>query len=116
MFVAYIVVAVLMAVVLAGSARAKLVRDAKITAGLTAVGVPEEWFPRLAALEIAGALGLLAGIVFRPLGVAAGVGVVLYFAGALVTHLRARDVKGAPVPAVLLLVAVAPVALGLATV
>ncbi|MCP2342791.1 DoxX family protein [Actinomadura rupiterrae] len=115
MFIAYIVAAVLLSLLLAGSGRAKLVRDPKITTGLSAVGVPESWFPRLAVLEILGAVGLLAGIAYRPLGIAAGVGVALYFLGAVVTHLRARDTKGAPVPAVILLVAIAPIALGLTT-
>lgn len=115
MSIAYVLTAILLSIVLIGSGRAKLVKDEKITAGLTKVGVPESWFPRLAALELAGALGLLIGIAYRPLGIAAGAGVVLYFAGAVLTHLRARDLKGAPMPAVLLLLAVAPTLLGLAT-
>ncbi|MFE3455476.1 hypothetical protein ACFXJ8_41845 [Nonomuraea sp. NPDC059194] len=45
----------------------------------------------LLGLEIAGALGLLVGISFQPLGIAAATGV-----GALGAHLRAGDVKGAP--------------------
>ncbi|MFC7563775.1 DoxX family protein [Actinomadura namibiensis] len=71
--------------------------------------------PRLAALEIAGAVGLLAGIAFRPFGTAAGIGVALYSTGAVPTHLRARDVKEAPLPVVLLVVAIAPIAPGVTT-
>jgi uncharacterized membrane protein YphA (DoxX/SURF4 family) len=116
MFIAYVVVAVLLAFVLLVSGRGKLVKDEKIVASLTGAGVPLTWFPRLAALEIAGAVGLLVGIAYRPLGIAAAVGVVLYFAGAVVAHLRVKDVKGLPVPAVLLLVAVAALVLGVLTV
>ncbi|WP_441246899.1 DoxX family protein [Kitasatospora sp. McL0602] len=116
MFVAYVVLAVLLSLVLIASGRGKLVKDEKITTGLTAIGVPLGWLPRLAALELAGALGLLAGTGYRPLGVAAAVGVVLYFAGAVIAHLRAKDLKGVPTPAVLLLLAVAPLVLGAATV
>ncbi|MEU6978790.1 MULTISPECIES: DoxX family protein [unclassified Streptomyces] len=114
MFIAYVVLAILVSLVLLGSARGKLVRDEKIVAGMQKVNVPDNWLPRLATLEILGAIGLIAGIWFRPLGIAAGVGVVLYFLGAIVTHIRAKDGKGAPVPAVLALLAAAPVVLGLA--
>ncbi|MGW2642834.1 DoxX family protein [Streptomyces sp. NPDC001348] len=116
MFIAYVVVASLLALVLIASGRAKLVRDEKITEGMHKIGVPDSWFPRLAALEIAGALGLLVGIFYRPLGTAAGVGVVLYFIGAVITHLRAKDTKGLPMPAVLMVVAAASVLFGIATV
>ncbi|MFF4486088.1 DoxX family protein [Streptomyces sp. NPDC001544] len=88
----------------------------KITEGMHGIGVPDSWFPRLAALEFAGALGLIVGIFYRPLGIAAGVGVILYFIGAIITHLRAKDTKGLPMPAVLLVVAVAALLFGIATV
>ncbi|WP_448319356.1 DoxX family protein [Streptomyces sp. CO7] len=115
MFIAYVVLAVLLSLVLLGSARADIVRDPKVTQQLKAVGVPDSWFVPLGLVKIAGALGLLAGIVYRPLGVAAAIGVVLYFAGAVITHLRAGDKKGVGGPAVLMLVAAVPLVLGLAT-
>jgi hypothetical protein len=58
------------------------------------VGVPLKYFPFLAACEVAGALGLVVGIWWPPLGIAAGVGLVLYFLGAVVAHLRVGDRKG----------------------
>ncbi|MFE1835311.1 DoxX family protein [Streptomyces sviceus] len=64
---------------------------------------------------MASALGLLGGIVYRPFGIAAAIGVVLYFLGAVITHLRAGDVKGVGTPTVIMLVAVAPLVLGFAT-
>ena len=70
------------------------------------------WFVPLAVLEFAAALGLLAGIFYRPLGIAAGIGAVLYFVGALIAHLRAKDTKGLAAPGVMLLFSAAPVALG----
>ncbi|MFD3505139.1 DoxX family protein [Streptomyces sp. NPDC058676] len=79
-------------------------------------GVPESWFLPLGLVKIAGALGLLAGIVYRPLGIAAAIGVVLYFLGAVITHARGGDAKGIGIPAVIMLVAVAPLVLGFATV
>ncbi|MDX3512775.1 DoxX family protein [Streptomyces caniscabiei] len=116
MFIAYVVLAVVLSLLLLASARGDIVRDPKITDGLKALGVPDSWFVPLGLVKIAGALGLLAGIAYRPLGIAAAIGVVLYFLGAVITHIRAGDKKGIGTPAVIMLVSVAPVALGLATV
>jgi hypothetical protein len=53
-----------------------------------------QYFAILAACEFAGAAGLVLGIWWPLLGVAAGVGLVLYFVGAIAAHLRVDDVKG----------------------
>jgi hypothetical protein len=58
------------------------------------VGVPLEYFPLLAACEFAGAVGAVVGIWWPLLGIAAGIGLVLYFASAIVSHLRVGDIKG----------------------
>ena len=58
------------------------------------VGVPLRWFPLLAACEFAGAVGLLAGLVWPQIGVTAGVGLVVYFVGAVLSHVRVGDYKG----------------------
>jgi hypothetical protein len=115
MFVAYAVVAVILSIVLIASGRGKLVRDQRIVQSLTGVGVPLSWFPYLAACEFAGALGLLAGLVVAPLGIAAAIGVAIYFAGAVITHLRARDLKGLGMPLALLAVAVVALVFRLAS-
>ncbi|MFE3542812.1 DoxX family protein [Nocardia sp. NPDC059177] len=116
MFIAYVVLAILLSIVLVVSGRAKLVEDEEITSTMTRLGVPLTWLPALAVLEFAGALGLLAGIVYRTFGIAAGIGVVLYFVGAVLSHVRAKDIAGSPVPLVLTLAAAAPVVLGVITV
>jgi hypothetical protein len=107
MSVAYDIVGVLLAVALLGSAAAKLTRNKQLVDGFTAIGVPLGMLPFLAACEIAGAIGLVVGIWYTPLGIAAAVGVVLYFIGAVGAHLRKSDFKGAPNAAVMLVVAVA---------
>ena len=55
------------------------------------IGLPLKYFPLLAACEFAGALGLVVGIWWPPIGIAAGIGLVLYFVGAIVAHLRVGD-------------------------
>jgi hypothetical protein len=50
--------------------------------------VPRSWVPVLGALLAAASLGLLAGFAVPPLGILAAAGLVLYFVGALIAHLR----------------------------
>jgi DoxX-like family len=44
-----------------------------------------------AKLKVAGAVRLLVGIGVPPIGVAAAIGLILFFIAAITTHLRARD-------------------------
>ena len=45
----------------------------------------------LGTLKAAGAIGLLVGIAVPQIGIAAAVGLVLFFVAAIITHLRAHD-------------------------
>lgn len=95
MGIAYLVIAILLAAILVFSGLGKLRRDPRIVRVIhELVGVPMKYFPLLAACEFAGAMGLVLGIWWPLLGVAAGIGVVLYFVGAIVSHLRVGDVRG----------------------
>jgi hypothetical protein len=56
------------------------------------VGVPPSWLPMLGTLKLAGAVGLLLGLAgIRSIGVAAAIGLVLFFLGAVAVHLRAGE-------------------------
>jgi DoxX-like family len=117
MHIAYIIVAAIFAVMLGMSARMKLVHDplaVEVIGGI--VGVPLGLFPILALLEVAGAVGLLAGIGLKPVGVAAGTALVAYFVGAITAHLRKRDVVPGHIgpPVMMLAISTAALALRLA--
>jgi hypothetical protein len=90
MFTAYVVVAVLAAVANAAAAAFDFARADRVLANMTKVGVPRSWLVPLGALKAAGALGLLVGIGVPLLGVAASAGLVLFFVGAIITHIRAH--------------------------
>ncbi|MGW6411404.1 DoxX family protein [Streptomyces vinaceus] len=107
MFIAYAVVAGLLALVLAASATFTLQRSEAIVTNMRKVQVPDSWLPRLAALKAVGATGLVAGLWVTPLGVAAAIGVTLYFIGAVISHLRVKDFELAPAAALTLLAAAA---------
>lgn len=91
MFIATAVVSGLLALALAGSAGAKLSRHPMVVEMLTGLSVPTAWMPWLVSAEIAGGVGLLLGLVFAPIGIAAAIGLICYFIGAVITHVRARD-------------------------
>ncbi|WP_281689784.1 DoxX family protein [Pseudonocardia thermophila] len=109
MFIATAVVSVVLAALLLVSAHGKLTREPKQMQTLKNVGVPEDKVWLLATAEIAGAAGLLAGLFWWPVGAAAGIGVVLYFIGAVAAHLRVGDKRIAPA-AIILVLAVAALA------
>ncbi|WP_326634860.1 DoxX family protein [Nonomuraea fuscirosea] len=110
-----LIVTVLAAAWVGFSAYAILTRAAWVIEPLRSYGVPASWWLWLGVAKAAGAAGLLAGLVLPVIGVLAGIGLVVYFAGAVVTVLRARSYKTVaypimylvPVTAALLLVAAA---------
>jgi hypothetical protein len=107
LFVAYAVTTALLALVLLPSAAAKFARNKRIVDGLGNLGVPLGMFPFLASCEIAGTGGLVVGLWYPPLGIAAAIGLVLYFVAAVGIHLAKRDFKGVPNALVVLVLAIA---------
>ncbi|TDC72298.1 DoxX family protein [Streptomyces hainanensis] len=70
---------------------AKLARARFVTRNSAEVGVGPEWIPYLALLEGAGVVGLVVGLSgWRLVGLAAAVGLLLFFVGAVHAHVRAR--------------------------
>jgi DoxX-like family len=108
---AFRVIAVLYSAALIFSAIGKLRLDpTQVLIIHERVGVPLSIFPLLAACEFAGAIGLLAGIRWRRLGIAAAIGLVIYFVGAILSHVRVGDFAGLGSPAFMLAIAVAALA------
>src|SRR5450759_3077530 len=91
----YLVMTVLVALMVAFSGIGKVRRDPRQVKVIhETVGVPLKYLPLLAVCEFAGALGLVAGIWWPALGVAAAIGLMIYFVGAIFSHLRVGDSKG----------------------
>ena len=113
---AYLVITILFAAMVGFSGLGKIRRDARIVHVIhEVVGVPLKYFSLLAACELAGALGLVLGIWWPAMGVAASIGLVVYFVGATVAHLRVGDVKGIGPAAFMLTVAAGALALRILT-
>lgn len=95
MFAAYVIVVTITIIANAYFAAADFRGSDFVQGGSEAIGVPASWFPVLGTLKAAGAAGLLAGLAgLTWLGVAAAVGLVCFFTGALIAHLRSRAFHG----------------------
>jgi DoxX-like family len=90
MFTTYIVVTALAAVMTAFSAYAAITGAPWVRDNLLKYGVPRVWLVPLGIVKLAGAFGLMAGIGVPVIGIAAAFGLIVYFAGAIVTVVRAR--------------------------
>ncbi|MFZ3555326.1 DoxX family protein [Streptomyces sp. BH055] len=107
-----VIVTVLTALWVGFSGVSLLRRAAFVVEPLVSYGVPEAWWPRLAVAKLLGAAGLLAGIAVPAIGIAAAVGLVLYFVGAVITVLRVRSYKTVAFPVLYLAPVVATLAVG----
>ena len=108
----YLTVTLIVAALVAFSAVAKIRREPRVVQTIhKVVGLPLSYFPFLAACELAGALGLVLGVFWPVLGIVAGIGLAVYFLGAVLSHFRVGDFRGSG-PAFFMWVAVM-IALGM---
>jgi uncharacterized membrane protein YphA (DoxX/SURF4 family) len=95
MHTAYLVITLLFALMVSYSGVGKIRRDPlPVRVVHETVGIPLKYFPLLATCEFAGAAGLVIGIWWPLAGIGGGIGLVVYFVGAVAAHLRVGDVKG----------------------
>ncbi|MCY0924873.1 DoxX family protein [Streptomyces sp. H27-H1] len=114
MNIAATVVAVLAAAMSGFSGYSLLSRAAWVVEAMEEYEVPQAWWTPLGAAKAAGALGLLIGLFVPVIAIAAGIGLVLYYTGAVVTVIRARSYKHIPFPVIYAAPVVAAFALGFA--
>lgn len=100
-----IVVTIVAALWVAFSSVSLLLRAGWIEKALTDYRVPRSWWRWLGVAKLAGSVGLVAGLFLPAVGLAATVGLIVYFTGAVVTVLRVRSYSHVPYP----LIYVAPV-------
>ncbi|MGW3107937.1 DoxX family protein [Streptomyces sp. NPDC001100] len=96
MFAAYLTVTLLAAVFNGAAAVTYLIGHEYPKTQADMKGIPRKWVPVLGMLLAAGTVGLLAGLAVPLLGTLAASGLVLYFIGAIVAHLRvgSRNIVG----------------------
>jgi energy-coupling factor transporter transmembrane protein EcfT len=114
MSTAHVVVTILAAVGVGCSAVALFLRVEWIAQQFTDYGIRRSWWPWLATAKAAGATGLVVGLFVPVIGAIAGIALVVYFAGAIVTVVRARWLSHIPYPALFLALVAAATGLGFA--
>jgi DoxX-like family len=109
------VVSVVLAALLAFAAVRKLSHREEVVQSYERVGVPREKLDYLAWILLAGAAGLLLGLFWAPLGIAAAIGVVVYFVLAVAAHIRHHDERNLPTPIAIEALAIAALTLRVAS-
>jgi len=114
MFTPYVIVIVLTAAANTYAAFVDFRRPQWVLDNVSEWGGSHSWLLPLGALKAAGALGLLVGIGVPLIGIAAAVGLILFFVGAITVVIRARWYSHLRWLGTYLLLAVASLALRLA--
>jgi hypothetical protein len=115
MFLAYALVTVITILANAWAAFADFAHLRFVDKNMAEMGVPRSWLPALATMKLAGAAGLGLGLFTLPLiGTAAAAGLVMFFIGALMAHVRARVFYNIAFPATFLALAAGSLALSVA--
>ncbi|KZM68971.1 DoxX family protein [Nocardia terpenica] len=117
MHIAYLAVTIAAIAANGGMAVADFARAGFVLANSGAVGLRPSWVPALGALKAAGAIGLVLGLLgARPIGIAAAGGLVLFFVGAMIVHVRAGVIRNIAFPGAYLALAAGSLGLALAAV
>jgi uncharacterized membrane protein YphA (DoxX/SURF4 family) len=87
----FITISLLLAAACLLPAAGKLTGQPKMRQSAAHFGIPWPRYRLIGAAELAAATGILIGLWWHPLGLAAAAGMALLLLGALITHRRAAD-------------------------
>jgi len=99
----FVTVSLLLAAACLLPAAAKLAAHPKMQQSAAHFGIPWPRYRLIGAAELAAAAGILTGLWWHPLGVAAAAGMALLLLGAVITHRKAADSAGEMAPALVVL-------------
>jgi DoxX-like family len=97
----FITLSLLLAATCLVAALGKLTSQPKMVASASHFGIPWERYRLIGVAELAAAAGVVVGLTWIWIGVAAAVGMVVVLLGALLVHRRAGDHLREAVPAVI---------------
>jgi uncharacterized membrane protein YphA (DoxX/SURF4 family) len=111
----FTVLSIVFAAVCFVPATAKLAAHPRIVASADHFGIPWPRYRLIGVAELLAAAGVLLGLAWPPIGIAAALGMIVLLIGALVTHHRSGDPVQVAAPAIVsVIVAVAYLAAALA--
>jgi uncharacterized membrane protein YphA (DoxX/SURF4 family) len=99
----FVTISLLLAAACLLPAAAKLAGHPKMQQSAAHFGIPWPRYRLIGAAELAAAAGILTGLWWHPLGLAAAAGMAVLLAGAIVTHRKAADSAKEMAPAVVAL-------------
>lgn len=102
MFVALVILSAFLAVAFVAVGLFKVLNVPQAAETAQRLKLPTTLSRVIGLLELAAAVGLVVGIFWAPLGIAAAIGLILLLVGATITHLRAKDPISAVAPSVVL--------------
>ena len=112
----FITISLLLAAACLLPAAGKLTGNPKMRQSAAHFGIPWPRYRLIGVAELAAAAGVVIGLWWHPLGVAAAAGMALLLLGALITHRRAKDGGKEIAPALLgLAITLAYLAIALTT-
>ena len=112
----FITISLLLAAACLLPAAGKLTGNPKMRQSAAHFGIPWSRYQLIGVAELAAAAGVVIGLWWHPLGVAAAAGMTLLLLGALITHRRAKDGGKEIAPALLALaITIAYLAIALTT-
>src|SRR5690242_21256461 len=95
----FVAISLLLAAACLFPAAAKLTSHPKMRHGAAHFGIPWSRYRLIGVAELAAAAGILIGLWWHPLGLAAAAGMALLLLGAIVAHRRAGDSAKEAAPA-----------------
>ena len=101
MSTATVIVTIVLAALFAFASAIKLLGVRQSLAVRDHLGISPTLWRVIGLLELAGVVGVLAGLAWGPIGIAAAVGLALLSVGAIVSHVRASDSVADTAPAVI---------------
>lgn len=91
MSVTALIMSIVLAALILGSGVPKVLQQPRMLASAEHLGYSAAAFRNIGLLEVAAAAGLIIGLFWAPLGIAAAVGLVALMIGAVLAHRRAGD-------------------------
>jgi hypothetical protein len=99
----FVTISLLLATACLLPAAAKLAGHPKMRQSAARLGIPWPRYRLIGAAELAAAAGIVTGLWWHPLGLAAAAGMALLLLGAIITHRKAADSAKETAPALLAL-------------
>lgn len=103
MFIFTAILTIIFAIALVFFGYPGVIKSPQLLGQYKALNIPENLAPVFGGAQILGAIGLLIGLYWAPLGILAGICLVIFYIVAVLSHLRAGDKEHYQMAAILII-------------